>query len=1053
MEFLKMSRWLPVSIAFLAFPAMAVAQCANICGPNLLCNPDFEITVPVVCNGTNGQLYTDQTPIECWYGTAGINSPQNGITPDNFNSGCRANSTSNCGSGRGSAGVFTTTGNGNAREYIQSRLDAPLQAGKEYCISFQIRGGPSNSPNDGFGVWFTNRMIDITTMNGGASFLGPGTQVNATPYWQLPAGDVINACTNRTGTFCAQGGETWIVLGNFRSDANTTINPTGFVRIGYLIVDNMSLAEVCPPVPPLQVVAEQTSIPCGGSTRITASGGSGTYTWIPSIGAGPGPHTVNPTVTTTYTLVSPIQGNCGTYTDTARITINVGPCGPTVTTTGGSACPGGCANVQANATGGPGGPPYNYVWSPNIGSGAGPHQVCPTATTTYTVTVTDATGGTGTGTVTVTIHPPTTLATTPTNTRCFGGSDGSATVTPSGGTAPHTYSWNSTPPQTGQGASGLPPGTYTVTSTDANGCTATATATIGEPPQLLPTTSSLPANCGVADGSATVTPAGGTGPYTFSWNTTPTQTTQTAANLPGGTYTVTVTDANGCNAAATVTVAQTGAAQLTTTRVNVSCGGGNDGSATVSATGGNPPYTYSWNTTPPQTTPAVGNLPAGTWTVTVTDSDGCIATAQVVITEPPPVVVVSSSMPANCGRPNGSASVTASGGSPPYTYAWNTNPAQTAATAMGIPPGPYTVTVTDGSGCSASATVTVSDIPGPLAGFSATDACTGAPITFSNTSSGQSALTSAWVFGDGGLSNQGNPTHTYGGPGSYTVTLTVTDAAGCTAQTTRTVTVHPQPDVDYSASPLEGCVPVTTTFTNNIPPPGGTCLWNFGDGNSSTDCNGPVHTYTRPGCYDVTLTVTSQAGCTNQLTNNRLVCVTAIPDADFGMVPSRVRDTAPIVSFINRSTDATRYYWEFNGGATTSVLRDPVMDFGDLEPGDYSACLWAINDAGCRDSVCKTFTIFTEFNIHVPNAFSPDGDGFNEEFRPILVGFQYEGYELLIFNRWGELVFETNNPLMGWNGFYNGVMAETEVYVWKLRVRPEDSRVTKEFIGHVTLLR
>jgi len=775
-----------------------------------------------------------------------------------------------------------------------------------------------------------------------------------------------------------------------------------------------------------------------------------TFQWSPGGFTGPGPHVVTPAQTTTYSVTTTNGNGCSS---SKNITVTVDNCVHTVNTTGGSTCPGGCVDLNATHTPGPSGsfPPYTYTWSHGP-AGAGPHQVCPSATTVYTVTVTDGNGATATATVTAVVHPQPTVGATHTNARCYQGSDGTVTATPAGGTPPFTYQWNTTPPQTGATATGLPAGPYTVTTTDANGCTAMATATVGEPPELLPTTSTTPADCGAADGTATVTPAGGTGPYTIRWNTTPPQTTPTATNLVGGNYDVTVTDANGCSRTVTAIVGQTGVADLSTTQVDVTCNGGNDGSATVAATGGNPPFAYSWNTTPPQTGTTANNLTAGTWTVSVTDAIGCVTTIQVTITEPTAIVPTASATPANCGQSNGATNVSATGGTPPYTYAWNTTPAQTTPTASGIPAGTYTVTITDANGCTAAASIVVNDIPGPVAGFVFSDVCLGSPVVFTNTSSGQSTITSGWDLGDGTTSLLPGPTHVYTTPGTYTVTLVVVDAAGCTASVSRNVTIYPIPEVDFSG-PASGCAPVTTTFINNAPIPGGTCVWNLGDGTTSSDCNGPTHTYPNAGCYDVTLTVTSPGGCSASRTEPGLVCVSAIPVADFTISPNRIPDTRPFVNFINQSRGGDRFRWEFFNGDSVSILRDPSMNLMGVDPGRYDACLWAINSAGCVDSICKVFTITTDLLVYVPNAFSPDGDGINEIFIPIITGYSFEDYEFMIFNRWGELIFETNNPTMGWNGFYNGVMSKSEVYVWKLKVKPEEGTDAREFIGHVTLLR
>ncbi|WP_174544390.1 SprB repeat-containing protein, partial [Flavobacterium glycines] len=202
-----------------------------------------------------------------------------------------------------------------------------------------------------------------------------------------------------------------------------------------------------------------------------------------------------------------------------------------------------------------------------------------------------------------------------------------------GGTTAYSYSWNTTPVQTTATATNLAAGTYTVNVTDAKGCTTSAQVTITQPEAALSATisNSTNVNCyGGATGSATVSVTGGTTAYSYSWNTTPVQTTATATNLAAGTYTVNVTDAKGCTTSAQVTITQPAAALSATisNSTNVNCYGGATGSATVSVTGGTTAYSYSWNTTPVQTTATATNLAAGTYTVNVTDAKGCTPSDQ-----------------------------------------------------------------------------------------------------------------------------------------------------------------------------------------------------------------------------------------------------------------------------------------------------------------------------------------------------------------------------------------------------------------------------------------
>ncbi len=207
---------------------------------------------------------------------------------------------------------------------------------------------------------------------------------------------------------------------------------------------------------------------------------------------------------------------------------------------------------------------------------------------------------------------------------------------------------------------------------------------------------------------------GGTGLYTYSWNTFPIQTTATATNIGAGTYTVTVTDANGCSATATATVTNLSGETVTINPpVNVLCNGGNNGSATANVIGGVTPYTYSWTTFPVQTNVTATGLTAGSYTVNVTDAAGCTASASVTITQPP-LLTVSVGPPVNVlcnGNNNGGDIASASGGTGPYGYSWNSFPVQTNANAVGLTAGTYTVTATDANGCTATASVTITQPP------------------------------------------------------------------------------------------------------------------------------------------------------------------------------------------------------------------------------------------------------------------------------------------------------------------------------------------------------
>jgi uncharacterized repeat protein (TIGR03803 family) len=301
-----------------------------------------------------------------------------------------------------------------------------------------------------------------------------------------------------------------------------------------------------------------------------------------------------------------------------------------------------------------------------------------------------------------------------TNVSCTGGSNGSATANPVSGKSPFTYLWSDGGSQTTATASNLSAGNYTVTVKDSNGCNATASVTITQPMAFSMGAGVIShATCnGSANGRATATPNNGTAPYTYSWvnsaHTVISTVQSTPAILSAGSYTVTVKDNCGASKTATVTITQpTGVHSSISSVTNVGCNGGNSGKATATASGGTYPYSYTWSSG--STLVTASGLTAGSYTVTVTDSHGCSATnvAPVATLTQPSVLSASLAGPvteAECHGGKGSATISAGGGTSPYTYLWSPNVGSTA-TSTKLTAGSYSVTVEDAHGCKSSVVV------------------------------------------------------------------------------------------------------------------------------------------------------------------------------------------------------------------------------------------------------------------------------------------------------------------------------------------------------------
>ncbi|MGQ0829166.1 MAG: PKD domain-containing protein, partial [Bacteroidota bacterium] len=368
----------------------------------------------------------------------------------------------------------------------------------------------------------------------------------------------------------------------------------------------------------------------------------------------------------------------------------------TTTTCGGST---GTASVSVSS-GGTG--PYTYQWS----TGATGTGISGLSAGAYSVITTDINSCTFLANVNISESGGATLSVaSSTNIMCNGASTGAIDLNVSGGNAPYTYAWSNG--ATVQDITGLSAGNYSVQVTDNAGCKSILNKTITQPAMIVVNTEETsPPTCGNFDGEASANVSGGTGPYTYLWdNNAADQTTQTATGLPAGTYTVTITDANGCTKDGEVSLSNSNAPNITAVVTDITCNGLSNGAINITVTGGTSPYAYTWNVAPPNTQDKT-NLGAGNYIVFVNDAAGCLSFRSYTITQPDVLTVSASGTSANCSTNNGVATATPVGGNLPYSYLWSSGNATQSAT--GLSSGSYTVTVTDIKGCSATASTTIS---------------------------------------------------------------------------------------------------------------------------------------------------------------------------------------------------------------------------------------------------------------------------------------------------------------------------------------------------------
>jgi gliding motility-associated-like protein len=372
-----------------------------------------------------------------------------------------------------------------------------------------------------------------------------------------------------------------------------------------------------------------------------------------------------------------------------------------------------------------------------------------------------------------------------------------------------------------------------------------------------------------------------------------------------------------------------------------------------------------------------------------------------------------------------------------------TNPAHTYTAA-----GSFTVQLVaeNLAGCTDTAVSNVTAFPLPVAAFTqnVTESCTApASVQFTNASTGAAGY--AWDFGNGTSSLLTDALAVYAAAGTFTITLVAANQYSCTDTASAQFTLHPTPVAAFSAAPQPACAGYPVVFTN-LSVNASQFQWDLGDGQGAQG-DSVAHTYPE-GDYDVMLIATGEGGCTDTTVVAGAVHVDPSPTAAFTYEP--MQSTSYALQFHNQSTGAISWIWDFGDGERSSEFA-PLHLF-PAGPGDlYPFCLVAINTYGCPDTLCQPVVAVSDPNIYAPNAFTPDGDAVNEDFLPVLNGFDHWRYHLYIFDRWGEVIHDSKDRYAPWDGTCKGKPVKSDVYVWKVVLnRNGDERV---YYGHVTVVR
>lgn len=550
--------------------------------------------------------------------------------------------------------------------------------------------------------------------------------------------------------------------------------------------------------------------------------------------------------------------------------------------------------------------------------------------------------------------------------------------------------------------------------------------------------------------SATVTATPSTGGGTYVWNTT--QTTQSINVSPTTTTTYSVTyTLNGCVSNTVTTSVTVNPIPTVSANSATICSGT---STTLTATPSTGSGTYVW--TPSGTTQSISVSPTTTTNYTVIYTlNGCSSTptSTTVTVNPAPTVGVNS--PNTCSGQT--VAITATPQNTGGTFLWNTN--ETTATINVSPTVTTTYTVVYTlNGCSsapASGTVNIFTPPPLCAGLDI-EICSG-----TTGSIGANPITGyvySWATNPTGLddpnSSMPNVTLTNLTTSATTATYTVdvTSSEGCTSTDDVIVTIIPNPTVSFTADTTSGCDPLLVTFTNTSTPSSTSVSWNFGDGSSSnTGINTVSHTFIGADCRDITLTATTN-NCSSSLTMPQMICTQASSVASFGVNQPSATVLEPSFTFYNYSQNATDYSWDF-GDSTTSTIEDPAHDY-DFVQNVYTVTLIASSAGQCPDTAQQIIYVNDILIYYIPNTFTPDGNNFNQTFQPVFTsGFDAENYEMKVMNRWGEVIFESQEPTEGWDGSYNGQVVQDGIYSWKVVFR--DHITDKKYVdsGFITLIR
>lgn len=512
-----------------------------------------------------------------------------------------------------------------------------------------------------------------------------------------------------------------------------------------------------------------------------------------------------------------------------------------------------------------------------------------------------------------------------------------------------------------------------------------------------------------------------------------------------------------CGISSDTVAVQVSDLSVAATFVEPSCGGTSDGEIQITSVGAIEYSIDNGTTWSPSATFA--GIAAGNYTVCARTALGCEKCVNIVVTDPDPVVITVSNDTLICQNGTAYLSASATGGNS-YEFLWSHTPNTGAQQSVDpLVATSYTVIAENENGCqSAPATIDVTIRP-PLSGdITPWDTiCPGYPTTITASTYGGIGAPYTFTWSSGELHN-GNGMHTITAnpPATQDYIVTITDECETTPLVLQTnIYVAPLPVPDYFVVDPIQCEPAEFTIINTTDPALSEYVYWLIDGEQEFLNQDTILTDSLwAGYYDIQMIVTTDLGCVDSLTFEDALHVKPKPIADFKYSPSPVLMFNTDVFFQNYSINGYTYQWFFPGAdPSNSTLTDVMVQYPDGVTGTYDVVLITTSELGCVDTAYQQVVVMPEVVIYAPNAFTPDGDEFNQSWRVFMEGVDFQDFELMIYNRWGQVVWESHDIDVAWDGTFNGKFVPAGTYSWVIKTKDALNDAKYTYTGHVTILK